>query len=141
LPANSIPIFSPQGELCGTVFGYQSYDRLFVMETRFAKPTAVPRHRHENPHFVLVLGGGFEFDVAGGAHELSPGEAIFQEAGLLHEGRVFTSAGRGFVVEVTGLRSCTPQHEGWRSILAKIESPRCLHRSTESPGFKIRRNA
>jgi hypothetical protein len=59
LPGNSIPIFSPQGELCGTVFGYQFYDQLFVMETRFAKPTVVPRHRHENPHFVLVLGGGF----------------------------------------------------------------------------------
>ena len=102
MPGNSIPIFSPQGELCGTVFGYQSYDQLFVMETRFAKPTVVPRHRHENPHFVLVLGGGFEFDVAGGATHLSSGEAIFQEAGLLHEGRVFTGAGRGFVVELTG---------------------------------------
>lgn len=101
MPTNFFPIFSPQGELCGSVFGYQSYDQLFLMETRFAKPTPVPRHRHENPHFVLVLGGGFEFDVVGAANHLSPGEVIFQEAGLLHHGRVFTSEGRGFVVELT----------------------------------------
>ena len=129
MPANSVPIFSPQGELWGTVLGYQSYDQLFLMETRFTKPTVVPRHRHANPHFMLVLGGGFETDVADAEHHLSPGEAIFHEAGLMHRGRILTDGGRALVVELTrrqelpahsrGLE-CYSRHTRIPSLLAQI---------------------
>ena len=126
MPTNSFPIFSPQGELWGTVLGYQSYDQLFLMETRFTKPTVVPRHRHENPHFMLVLGGGFECDVAAAANHLSPGEAIFQEAGLLHRGRILTDVGCALVVEVTGRHELHPPSKGLERFSRQTRIPALL---------------
>jgi AraC-like DNA-binding protein len=101
LKSDSIPIFSPQGEYCGNVSGCASFKRIAVLETQFLKPTSVPRHRHEYPHFVLVLRGGFEFNAAGRSNSLSLGDVIFQEAGAVHSGQVFTDIGHGFAVELT----------------------------------------
>lgn len=109
---SSIPIFSPQGEFCGQISGYLSFDRISVVETQFSKPTAVPLHRHENPHFVLVLNGGFEVNAAGRSNSLSLGDAIFQEAGVMHSGQVFTDAGHGFVVELTKNENLRPPAGG-----------------------------
>lgn len=95
------PVFSPQNDFACKVSGFLSFNRITLMETEFTKPTTVPRHRHEHPHFVLVLNGGFEFNAVGHNNSLSLGEAIFQEAGVVHNGQVFTNSGHGFCVEVT----------------------------------------
>lgn len=95
------PVFSPQNDFAGKVSGFLSFNRITLMETEFTKPTTVPRHRHEHPHFVLVLNGGFEFNAVGHNNSLSVGEAIFQEAGVVHNGQVFTNSGHGFCVGVT----------------------------------------
>lgn len=112
MKTSSIPIFSPQGEYCGVVSGCLSFDRISVLETQFSKPTAVPLHRHENPHFVLVLKGGFEVNAAGRSNSLSLGDAIFQEAGVIHSGQVFTNAGRGFAIELTENENLHPPTGG-----------------------------
>jgi AraC family transcriptional regulator len=72
----------------------------------------VPPHWHENPHFVLVLKGGFEFKAAGRANSLSVGEVIFQEAGAVHNGQVFTDAGHGFTLELMENRHLHPPTTG-----------------------------
>jgi len=117
LKTDSIPIYSPQGDYCGKVSGCLSFDRISILETEFSRPTVVPRHRHEHPHFVMVLNGGFEFNaVTGRSNSLSLGEAIFQEAGAVHSGQVFTSSGHGFSVELTqnqNLHPCAGGIEGF----------------------------
>jgi AraC family transcriptional regulator len=112
LKTSSTPIFSPQGEFCGSVSGCLSFDRISSLETQFSKPTAVPLHRHENPHFLLVLSGGFEVNAAGRRNSLALGDAIFQEAGVMHSGQVFTHVGHGFSVELTENENLHPPTGG-----------------------------
>jgi AraC family transcriptional regulator len=69
-------------------------------------------HRHEQPHFVLVLNGGFEFNAVGSSNSLALGEAIFQEADVGHRGKVFTPTGHGFSVELTEDHNPRPRRGG-----------------------------
>ncbi len=105
MSTGTTPIYSPEGEYCGRVSGYLSFERVSILETNFAKPTTVPRHCHEHPHFVLVLNGGFEVNAAGSRSALSPGDAIFHERDIVHSGQVFTNAGHGFCLELKGNQS------------------------------------
>jgi AraC-like DNA-binding protein len=112
LKTDPIPIFSPQGEYCGRISECATFDRFFILQTKFSKPTVVPLHRHEHPHFVLVLNGGFEVNAAGRRNSLSFGDSIFHEAGMLHSGQVFTNAGHGFCVELRESQNLHPLRGG-----------------------------
>jgi len=117
----SVPILSSQGDRCGQIVSRVAFDRIAVMETRFVKAAAVPRHHHEFPHFLHVLHGGFEVGVSAGAasrtNALGFGDAIFHEAGEVHSGQVVTHGGRGFVVELNDCRDLHPpvrETDGYR---------------------------
>ncbi len=109
---NGSQAYAPHGDYCGRIFSRASFAGVATVETLFTSPTAVPRHRHEFPHLLLVIRGAFEVAVEGRRTELSTGDAIFHEPAQIHSGQVWSSGARGFTVELTAYPNLTRAIKG-----------------------------
>lgn len=94
----AVPLL-PAGRFFGTSKSARSAGSFRLTESAYSSGTRLPRHAHEQGHFVLVLSGHYEEIVAGhDAFDRRPMSLLFLPGDLVHEER-HEAPGRHFMVE------------------------------------------
>jgi AraC family transcriptional regulator len=94
----AVPLL-PAGRFFGTSKCARSAGPFRLTESAYSSGTRLPRHAHEQGHFVLVLSGHYEEIVAGrDVFERRPMSLLYLPGDLVHEER-HVAPGRHFMVE------------------------------------------
>lgn len=71
-----------------------------LVETVYRAGMRLPRHSHEAPYLVLMVGGVLREKERGRVHDMGCGAVVFNEAGEEHENELLTKRGRCLNVEL-----------------------------------------
>ncbi len=71
-----------------------------LVETTYGPGMKLPRHSHEAPYLVLMLGGVLRERERGRVHDMACGSVVFNEAGEEHENELLSSRGRCLNIEL-----------------------------------------
>jgi AraC family transcriptional regulator len=110
------------GNFIGTVRNDVQISNFSLSEVLDIAEDEIPKHTHEDAHFLLVLQGLYISTAKNVEDYCSPGTLIFNPIGTTHRDRFHTRGGRFFTV------SLKPQ------VLKRIQDPYDL--STQPTGFK-----
>ncbi len=69
-------------------------------------PARVPRHTHEEAHYVLVVSGGYITEARGGG-SCGPATLVFNPAGTTHRDRFAATGGRFFAISLDSSLAAT----------------------------------